>query len=124
MQAPLAWTSTVDVSVPFATRMFELLMIPPRTLKGSAVFSAFTYNPSSAGFVDSVRMALPGLFDAVIGPDAPAAPVEGSGEHWTAAEFAAAPVDPGIRLDCTRTSEVAPLPKHLVDGLLGVTSLL
>src|SRR3954470_11221255 len=124
MQAPLAWTSTVDLSVPFATRMFELLMIPPRTLKGSELFSAFTYNPSSAALVDSVRMALPGLFDAVIGTDAPAAPVEGSGEHWTAAEFAAAPAEPGMRSGSARTSEVAPLPKHLVDGLLTERSLL
>src|SRR4051794_29537549 len=106
MQAPLAWTSTVDRSVPFATRMFELLMIPPRTLKGSALFSASPNTPPRAGLVDGAGMALRGLFDAVIGTDAPAAPVEGSGEHWTAAEFAGAAAEPGMRSDSARTSEV------------------
>ena len=115
-----ARTSTVDFSVPLVTSMFELLTIPPCTLKGRDELSAFTSRPFSAGLVLSVRMALPGLLAAVIGTVSPDAPVEGSGSHTTRAELGASPVLPGRKSGSTSSPLV---PKHSGNVALPVSWL-
>src|SRR4051812_27681335 len=100
------------------TVMLELDTIPPCTLNGMVVLFALTFSPSSAAFVLSVRIALPGLLPLLMGTRPPAAPVSGSGSQRTAAGLAAAPVPPGTRLDRTRVwpESAVPgspaLPKH------------
>src|SRR3954470_7387332 len=94
-QPVCANTYVLDSRVPLSTRMLESDTIPPCTTNGMVLLSGLTFSPSSAGLVPSVRIALAGLLSLVINTRLPAAPVSGSGVHFTAAEDAALPVLPG-----------------------------